>query len=345
MKDEHNSNETTDEEVTPTTMVRVSEGNHVLDVCKHFYVRVPKTGSTTLHNTIMQHPEWGICTLKDHTTIPKLDSTNRKNHDKEVETVYLVSIREPYDRFKSQFKYSYQDFGQPGKASAMKLSETYSNIDDFVVALSDSHQKGGSFDNTFYKDVLQSAEYWKPMHHFVPIAWVQENPERIQFLCMSNNKSNSQPPVHVQLGEILGIQLAQAFPHQNVNTLRFDGQGDKDKDNDNTLSNSKQFQLFKNSKELLARTFLKQDLELYRLSGCNRDRNNNHETNSNSGFPTTTSQTMIKSEIVETVDFESTRTMAMALLLSASLLATIIALLYYMVRRQCWKSSGGTKHQ
>ena len=228
----------------------------------------------------------------------------------------------------------------------MKLRETYPNIDDFVVALSDSHQKnqkdgGSSFkNNTFYKDVLQNAEYWKPMHHFVPIAWVQENPKRIQFLCMSNN---SQPPVHVQLGEILGIQLAQAFPHQNVNTLRFDGQGDKDKDNDNTLSNSKQFQLFKNSKELLARTFLKQDLELYRLSGCDNHKDDSETKPSAAkaaidiqtmtteySVHTTTSQTMSKSEMVETLDFESRATNVV--LLSASLLATILVLLYCLVR-------------
>ena len=215
-------------------VIRTVSGQRVNDFCKYFYVRVPKTGSTTLHNMIMNNNgDWGICSTHRHLAIPGIDRNQNVG-------TYLVSIREPYERFMSQYKYSLEDFGQPGKAAKLHLGEKYSNINDF------------SRDLIQNPDLTQKAAYWQPMNKFVPIQWIEQNPDRVKFLCMSGSQ-----PVHVQLGSLLGTKL-DPFPHQNENAVI--------KENSNTT-------LSDETKQLLAETFLKQDIELYRRSGCADDDN------------------------------------------------------------------------
>ena len=65
-------------------------------------MRVPKTGSTSIHNTIVQdkNARQKVCSQKKHVPIPVLD---KKYH---VGT-FLVTVRDPYERFISQYRYMY----------------------------------------------------------------------------------------------------------------------------------------------------------------------------------------------------------------------------------------------
>lgn len=74
--------------------------------CNFFYVRVPKTGSTSIHNTIVQdeNARQQVCSQKKHVPIPVLD--NKFHVGK-----FLVTVRDPYERFASQYRYLYGDIG------------------------------------------------------------------------------------------------------------------------------------------------------------------------------------------------------------------------------------------
>lgn len=79
-----------------------SSESTVKDSCSFFYVRVPKTGSTSIHNTLVQDESARrrVCTQKKHVTIPVLDG--KYQVDK-----FLASVRDPYERFASQYRYMF----------------------------------------------------------------------------------------------------------------------------------------------------------------------------------------------------------------------------------------------
>jgi hypothetical protein len=87
--------------------VRLASGtSSVRDDCRFFYVRVPKTGSTSVHNTVVRDDNASalVCSQKKHVPVPALDAKYR------VDT-FLVTVRDPYERFVSQYRYTYGNFG------------------------------------------------------------------------------------------------------------------------------------------------------------------------------------------------------------------------------------------
>jgi len=203
--------------------------------CNFFYIRVPKTGSTSIHNMItsLEKSQKDVCSHSGHESIESMDK-------KYNITKFIVSLRNPFERFVSQYRYSYEDYGQH-KNAHFNLGLKYPNINVFV---SDFHNAR--------KDLIKR-KYWREMSHFVNMDFVQANSAKIKFICMSRPKI----PVYKQLGDILGVRMTyEDEVHHNPSHGFVQGQ-------------SVNFtELTLESKQILSEVVLKNDLELYHFSGC-----------------------------------------------------------------------------
>ena len=99
----------------------------------------------------------------------------------------------------------------------------------------------------FFKD-----PYWRSMTHYVPLEWIAEHRQKVSFLCTSSQS----PSLHEQLEKVLGIDIGGLPAHHNPSWGLVGG------------STSNFTVLSERSKKVLAGSFLRSDLELYRLSGC-----------------------------------------------------------------------------
>mmetsp|Transcript_19896 Transcript_19896/g.43151 ORF Transcript_19896/g.43151 Transcript_19896/m.43151 type:complete len:344 (-) Transcript_19896:511-1542(-) len=230
-------------QLRPSSIVRLASKDTSVrdDNCNFFYVRVPKTGSTSIHNTIVrdENARQQVCSQKKHVPIPVLDNKYHVG-------IFLVTVRDPYERFASQYRYLYGDIGHSSKALQLSFKVKYPHIDHLVSDLNYAQSK-------FLKTL-----YWMSMTHFVPLEWVKENRKRVTFLCASSNYSTS---LHEQLEETLGIEIEGMQAHHNPTEGVVRGVTT----NFTVLS--------ERSKNILAGSFLKSDLELYRLSGCSTLKN------------------------------------------------------------------------
>mmetsp|Transcript_2166 Transcript_2166/g.5299 ORF Transcript_2166/g.5299 Transcript_2166/m.5299 type:complete len:306 (-) Transcript_2166:112-1029(-) len=223
-----------------------SSDSSVTANCTYFYVRVPKTGSTSIHNTIV-HDENArrlVCSQKKHVSIPNLDD---KQYN--VDT-YLVSMRDPYERFASQYRYMYGNTAHASKALQLNFVARYPTINDLVSDLEYARYK-----------FFRNAVYWMSMTHYVPLEWMQKNSHRIIFLCVSSNSTS----LHEQLERTLGIDIAGLPNRHNPTGGMVHG-----KTSDFDVLSEK-------SKTILAEMFLEDDLELYGLSRCGGFARDNEE--------------------------------------------------------------------
>eukprot|EP00039_Didymoeca_costata_P025263 m.12739 g.12739 ORF g.12739 m.12739 type:complete len:277 (+) comp4729_c0_seq1:43-873(+) len=157
--------------------------------CKYKFIRVPKTGSTALHNAIVTRPELSrlICSSPQHTGLHQLSQRNSAH--------VLYGLRDPVARFVSAYRYGYADIGQLGKPRLYNLGRKYNSIDSFVNDLHSDPTKA----ERWLKELVFSPQFmWTSLHPST-----QENKDQKRHpICVSARA----PPFEYQLMKILQLR-------------------------------------------------------------------------------------------------------------------------------------------
>jgi len=169
----------------------------------------------------------------------------------------LTSVRDPVERFVSEYRYGYSDIGQPGKPSQLRLGERYPNINAFVSELL-------SHENRELKKEIEHMAAFSTMVEYLPLEWTKGHMKNIRFLCVADNSQaeHSTPitaPLHDQLSALLGINV-EPFSLLNPSTTE-DAKRPVGYD-----------QLSLESIQELKSGRLYDDFALYKLAGCDGSR-------------------------------------------------------------------------
>ncbi len=172
--------------------------------CVATFLRMPKTGSTATFHAITDRPvlRRALCSSQGHTRLTDALRPS-KGLTPPPQRIFVVALRHPLDRFRSLYRFSYADFGQTRPTSHFHLGRKYPTIDSLVGALTTDDAPQGQA--ATLRRTLETAEVWKPMSYWIPLALARAHSARIHYLCVAPQR----PPVHEQLAALLRVLLGE----------------------------------------------------------------------------------------------------------------------------------------
>jgi len=149
--------------------------------CAFDFVRIPRTGSTALHNAIVDRGALRarVCSQSSH---ERFSFRQRP---------VILALRDPLARFASAFRYSYEDIGQPGVPASLFLARDFPTLDAFVAAIALNPNR-----------LRQYGVVFRMQTEFLPLRALHHH---LRVLCVADGTD----PLHLQLAAILGERVEE----------------------------------------------------------------------------------------------------------------------------------------